>query len=224
MSWLMEPDGEWDTAPSGRDQPKSRLRVLALVLAGWLVVSVLVLIGLLTFGGRHSPQRPPTASAGRSPTSPAAAPAPSASATGSRPSGWVQRASDNQTDCAAHAYGQVQAFFRRTPCSSVHRELDTASASGRAVVIATSMVTFDTTADAAAYRALVTTDGTGNVSDLLREGGHYPGGPAELPTAAFDSHQAGTRVLVAEAAYAVGGSDFEDAMLKAMAAQAVTSR
>lgn len=223
MSWLTEPDEEWDTPPSDRDRPKSRLRILALVLAGWLVVSVLVLIGLLAFGGRHGSQHP-IASADQSPTAPATATTPSPSAAPSLPSGWAQRASDDQTNCAAHAYGQVQLFFRRIPCSSVHRELDTTTRSGRAVVIATSMVTFATTADAAAYRALVTTDGTGNVSDLLREGVRYPGGPTTLPTAAFDSHQSGTRVLVAEAAYAVGGSDSEDATLKAMAAQAVTPR
>jgi hypothetical protein len=223
MSWLMEPDEEWDTPPSDGDRPKSRLRILALVLAGWLVVSALVLIGLLAFGGRHSAQHP-IASADQSATTPAAAPTPSSSATPSRPSGWTQRASDDQTNCAAHAYGQVQLFFRRIPCSSVHRELDTTTRSGRTVVIATSMVTFATTADAAAYRALVTTDGTGNVSDLLREGVRYPGGPAKLATAAFDSHQSGTRVLVAEAAYAVGVSNSEDTTLKAMAAQAVTPR
>lgn len=223
MSWLLEPDDEWDTPAADRDRPKSRLKILALVLAGWVVVSSLVLVGLLAFSGHRGVQHPlGLADQGRS--TPAPSPMSTPSVAVSRPSGWAQRGSDDQTNCAAHAYGAVQLFFRRIPCSSVHRELDTTTRSGRAVVIASSMVTFATTADAAAYRALVTTDGTGNVSDLLREGVRYPGGPAKLPTAAFNSRQSGTRVLVAEAAYAVGGSDPEDATLKAMAAQAVTSR
>lgn len=225
MSWLTEPGEEWDTdtdTSADRDQPTSRLRILALLVAGWLVVAVLVFIALLTFGGHHN-SRPATPGSDERPTTPAAAPAPSPSATDSRPSGWVQRASDDQTDCAAHAYGKVQLFFRRTPCSSMHRELDTTSRSGRPVVIATSTVTFDTAAQAATYRALVIADGTGNVSDLLREGVRYPGGPAELATAAFASRQTGSRVLVAEAAYAVGSSDSGDSTLQAIAAQAVTA-
>jgi hypothetical protein len=219
VSWLTEPDEEWDTDPDAyRKEPKSRLKVVALVLAGWLVVSALVLIGLLAFGGRHG-----STSAIRAPEQgrQSSSASPSPSRTASLPSGWVQRASDDQPDCAAHSYGEVQAFFIKTPCSSVHRRLATTNPHGRTVVVATSVVTFDTAAQAATYRSLVTSDGTGNVSDLLREGVGYPGAPAELPAAAFASRQSGNRVLVTEAGYATGTSDSDDSTLKAVATQGV---
>lgn len=216
VSWLTEPDEDWDPV---EEEPKSRVRLIALVLGGWLVVSLLVLFGLLLFGG-HSDRHP--AATAPSPNSPGTA-QPSASPTDTLPDGWVREAGDDQTNCAAHSYGQVQAFFARTPCSSVHRLLATTNQGGRVVVIASNVVTFDTAAQAKRYLTLVTSDGTGNISDLLREGVSYAGGPSKLPAAAFASRQAGSRVWVAEAAYTAGTSNPDDPALKAIASEGITA-
>ena len=134
------------------------------------------------------------------------------------------RNADDQTDCTAHSYGQVQVFFAKTPCTAVHRQpLQHDQHEARAVVVAASTVTFGTATQAGEYLRLVTSDGTGNVNDLLREGSRYPGSPSKLPPAAFASRQDGNRVLVAEAGYAEGASDYSDATLQAIARQAVDS-
>ncbi len=209
MSWLTEPDSEWDSDDSPR-KPRSRLRLVALLLGGWLVVSVVVLLILLAVGGHHSADRAgsgATAGSSGSASKPASSASPNASAL---PDGWVRQAADRQTDCAAHAYGQVQAFFARTPCTSVQRLLATTNSHGRTVVIASNVVTFRTAAQAQQYLGLVNADGTGNIADLLRDGVTYPGGPDKLPDAAFASRLDGTRVLVAEAGYVGGTSGATD--------------
>lgn len=223
VSWLTEPDSEWDSPddPSNRTgEPRSRLRLVALVLGGWLVVSVVVLLILLAVGGRHSTDR------GASPLANSSTPASSAGRTASSgasamPDGWTRRASDSQTDCAAHSYGQVQSFFARTPCTSVQRLLATTSQRGRAVVIASNVVSFRTPAQAGQYLTLVNADGTGNIADLLRDGVRYPGGPDQLPEAAFASRLDGNKVLVAEAGYVGGTSSASDPDLREIAQQGV---
>ena len=214
VSWLTEPDADWDEPQS---RPRSRLKLVALVIAGWLAVSLIVLLGLLALSGHDSGRRP----AGAPGPGPSTATAPSSRSTGPGREGWVQRASDDQTNCAAHSYGQVQVFFARTRCASVHRTLFTTEQDGRTVVVAASVVTFGTAAQASSYLALVTSDGTGNINDLLREGIRYPGSPSKLPAAAFASRRDGNRVLVAEAAYAEGSSGPQDAALQAVARRGV---
>ncbi|MDQ1738458.1 MAG: hypothetical protein QOE53_110 [Pseudonocardiales bacterium] len=226
VSWLTEPDAEWD---EGAAPPRgNRLKMVAAVLAGWLAVSLIVLVGLLRFGDRDSPGKQagspvPRATSTAAPTAATSRPAGSASsvATGAIPVGWVRRAADDQADCTAHSYGQVLIFFTRTPCSTVRRSLLTTKRDGRGIVVATSAVTFRTPAQATSYLRLVTSDGTGNINDLLREGVRYPGSPSKLPGAAFASRQDGLRVLVAEAAYEQGSSDYRDPTLQATARTAV---
>jgi hypothetical protein len=224
VSWLTEPDSEWDAPgdPSNRTgEPRSRLRLVALLLAGWLVVSVLVLLILLAVGGRHSSNR---ASSGSSTTVVTNSARPSSSSTSGStalPDGWTRRASDSQTDCAAHSYGQVQTFFAHTPCTSVQRLLATTNRSGRTVIIASNVVSFRTPAQAEQYLGLVNTDGTGNIADLLREGVSYPGAPQQLPDAAYASRLDGKRVLVAEAGYVGGTSSASDPVLREIAEEGV---
>lgn len=222
VSWLTEPDGDWDER---QRPPRNRLKLAVTVLAGWLAVSLIVLVGLLTFAGHSSTDPPTSGLATAASTAPGSSPAPagpSGSPTGSqRPAGLMLRASDDQTDCAAYSYGQVQVFFARTPCASVRRSLFSTQQDGRGVVVAASSVTFDSPSQAADYLGLVTSDGTGNVNDLLREGARYPGSPSKLPVAAFASRRDGVRVVVAQAAFTQGSSDNQDAGLLAIARRAV---
>jgi hypothetical protein len=218
VSWLTEPDSEWDSEDHA-DKPRSRLRLVALLLGGWLVVSVVVLLILLAVGGhsaKHATGPVTTSGSTAGPTSRS-----TGSTTPALPDGWVRRASDSQTNCAAHAYGQVQGFFARTPCTSVQRLLATTNEGGRTVVIASNVVTFGSAAQAQRYLTLVNADGTGNIADLLREGVSYPGGPEKLPDAAFASRLDGNRVLVAEAGYVGGTSSATDPTLRAIADRGV---
>jgi hypothetical protein len=221
VSWLTSPDSDWDpdnpvaNVDPYPDEPRSRGRLIFLLVAGWLVVSVFVLIALLTFGGGGSKK------AGGQPSAPAPTSHTSQSRSLSVPDGWVQQAADDQTNCAAHSYGQVQQFFAKTPCLSVHRVLATTNQAGRNVVVASYVITFKDQGQAKRFNALVTSDGTGNISDLLREGITYPGAPRALPTAAFASSQDGSRVVVAEAGYVTAPSNPSDPALMAVAQQAI---
>ena len=246
VSWLTDPDEDWDVQEAPR---RNRLKVAAAVLAGWLAVSLIVLASLLRFHDRGSPDTPagaagastttastptspaPTspATTSPSPTSPSpTSPSPArtratSSATGAVPAGWVRRAEDEQTNCTAYSYGQVQIFFARTPCSSVRRSLLTTEQDGRSIVVATSTVVFSSPDLAASYLRLVTSDGTGNINDLLREGVRYPGSPSKLPVTAFASRLDGVRVLVAEAGFTDGRSDYRDPALQAAARKAIAA-
>jgi hypothetical protein len=224
VSWLTELDPDWDPQPP---PPRNRLKLVVAVLAGWLAVSLIVLVGLLRFDSRDSGHRSTGTPARSAPAASSPATGPDSSATaapgGATPAGWQLRAADDQANCAAHSYGEVQVFFARTPCSAVHRSLFSTTRNGRVVVVAASAVIFASAGQAAEYLRLVTADGTGNINDLLREGSRYPGSPSKLPPAAFASRQDGPRVLVAEAAFAEGPSDYSDATLQAAARQAVTT-
>jgi hypothetical protein len=213
VSWLSEPD-DWDADDD--KEPRSHLKLIAAILAGWLVVSLIVLGGLVLF--RHPKSN--TAQSHSTPPASTGSPTPTV-ANPPLPDGWVQQAADDQTNCAGHSYGQVKTFFGTTPCTSMHRVLATTNQGGRAVVVASSVVTFSTATQAQQYLTLVTSDGTGNVNDLLREGGSVAGLPKKLPEAAFESRQDGNRVLVAEAAYTDGKSNATDPGLKALAQRAI---
>jgi hypothetical protein len=159
-----------------------------MVAAAVLIVAVLAVVGLWVASGPDvTPGRP---SAGRSATVPGAE--------------LSERAARDDTDCAAHSYGRVRAFFTTHPCTSLHRALFTGTSSGTPVVIAVSTVSMATERDAADLQRLADSDGTGNVSDLLREGVTVPGGPARLHNASYASQRHGPALVIVEADTASG--------------------
>ncbi|HET9139967.1 hypothetical protein [Actinophytocola sp.] len=77
----------------------------------------------------------------------------------------------HDSNCADHAYGDVQKFLQTTPCQQLTRGLyTTTSADGRKVYANVSVVRMPTAENAAKLRELADSDGTGNVKDLVREG------------------------------------------------------
>ena len=101
--------------------------------------------------------------------------------------------------CEGHAYGQAASFLRERGCLHLDRSLWSANAEGRDVVVAVATVQMPDTNTAGAFRSLVDSNGTGNVSDLLREQRGYPGAPPLLTGQGYASAQLGDRVVVAEA-------------------------
>src|SRR5690242_10794509 len=75
VSWLTERDSDWQSQPP---PPRNRLKLVAVVLAGWLAVSLIVLVGLLRFDNRDSGHRSPATGPATSASSPAAGPGSSA--------------------------------------------------------------------------------------------------------------------------------------------------
>jgi hypothetical protein len=108
------------------------------------------------------------------------------------------QAQDSGSDCAARAYGQVVEFFRGTPCVGVYRALFEVRGSGGVVVlVAASWVHMPSEAGASAYRELVDTHGTGNITELSRERGRHR--DARFTGHVYASRRDGTVVANAQA-------------------------
>ena len=75
-------------------------------------------------------------------------------------------------------------------------------------------------ANAQALRALADTDGSGNVSDLLREGVRYDGGPKKQSKAEYASAQEGPTVTIVESSWTRGAGT--SSALDALASSALS--
>jgi hypothetical protein len=116
--------------------------------------------------------------------------------------------------CRGHAYNAVADFFARSDCTGLSRSLWSADAGGSPAVVSLSRVTMADVGGAQALRSLADTDGSGNVSDLLREGIRFPGGPAKLSGAQYASAQQDTTVTIVETSWTAtaGASSALDAL------------
>ncbi len=85
----------------------------------------------------------------------------------------LQAVADDST-CVGHAYGEIAAFFATTDCTGLSRALYSAQVDGGPAVVSVARVRMPDTARARDLRALTDANGSGNVSDLLREGVRYP--------------------------------------------------
>ena len=89
--------------------------------------------------------------------------------------------------CFDHAYGRAMiTFLTQHPCRGLQRYLGTTTVHGRPVAFAESTTGFaGTPKDPYVYSGkfirLEQADGTGSISDLLREGYRLPSGPTGVP-------------------------------------------
>lgn len=121
--------------------------------------------------------------------------------------------------CADHAYGDTAAYFAELDCTGLSRALYSAEVDGAPVVVSVSRVQMPDTGAARELQALTDRNGSGNVSDLLREGVRYTGSPDELSGAEYASAVSGTAVTIVESAWveddAAGSSAQVDAVADA---------
>lgn len=82
--------------------------------------------------------------------------------------------SSNESDCAAHAYGQVAEFLRAHPCIELHRAaLEVGVTRTGVVLVAAAWVQMSDVGQAIALKALIDRPGSGNITELSRERGRY---------------------------------------------------
>ncbi len=103
--------------------------------------------------------------------------------------------------CVGHAYGETAEFFAATDCTGLSRALYSAQLDGGAVVVSVARVRMADTAAARSLQALTDRNGSGNVSDLLREGVTYAGGPEGLSSAEYASAVSGPTVTIVESSW-----------------------
>nr|WP_204262202.1 hypothetical protein [Blastococcus saxobsidens] len=114
---------------------------------------------------------------------------------------YTLQATDLTDTCAGHAYGDVETALAVNDCTGLSRALYSASVEGAPVVVSVVRVTMADPATARQLRVLTDTNGSGNVSDLLREGVTFDGGPARLASAEYASAVSGPTVTIVETSW-----------------------
>jgi hypothetical protein len=112
------------------------------------------------------------------------------------------------SDCAAHASGQTQAFLKTTPCLQLTRAFYTAKLSdGRAVYSSVSVVRMRSAAEARQLRELTQKDGTGNVKDLVLDKAISVPPLTTLANGGYASEQRDQEVVIVESDSPTKGTD-----------------
>jgi hypothetical protein len=205
-------DGGWDTpAAQAAEAPPpeptgSRRRAALLVAAALVLVVVLGVGGWLLLPGGNADGGGTSPSASTSAAAPRAAANPTAGET-VQVDGvtYTMQAGRVDDSCADHAYGSVAGFFAGRDCAGLSRALWSAEVAGQPAVVSLSRVVMPDEATAQALITLTDGDGTGNVSDLLREGVSYAGSPDGLRNAQYASSRAASSVTIVEASWAAAG-------------------
>ena len=109
---------------------------------------------------------------------------------------YTVEAAETDVTCLGHAYGATADFFADNDCTGLSRALYSTEIGGEPVVVSVSRVRLADAATARSLRSLTDANGSGNVSDLLREGVRYTGSPAELSGAEYASAVSGTTVTI----------------------------
>jgi hypothetical protein len=115
--------------------------------------------------------------------------------------GYTLQAVQVDDTCVGHSYGQTADFFATTNCTGVSRALYSAELDGGPVVVSVSRVQMADPATARQLQSLTDQNGSGNISDLLREGVRYTGSPSELSGAEYASALNGSTVTIVESAW-----------------------
>jgi hypothetical protein len=104
------------------------------------------------------------------------------------------------TDCAKHAYGRIQQHLQTNPCDHLAQQLFVTEVDGRTVYASVSVVTMPDEEKAAELRALTDEDGSGNVSDVVRDGAVAIEGMDRLSGGGgYAAKQTGNEVVIVEA-------------------------
>lgn len=182
----------------------------ALFVVGLLAVAIVA--GFLWWLIRHDPEAEPPQAGSRpveqtsSAESTTTSPAPTTVQAGPY---TFESLTPNQVDrsCPDASYGKVRKWFGDNPCDRVVRGLYTTRQGQARAIVAISVVTMPTPEQAQHLKALTDTSGTGNVSDLLRDGSvHVPGAP-KVAGGNYASSAAGNTVTIIESSFYDGHRD-----------------
>jgi hypothetical protein len=107
-----------------------------------------------------------------------------------------------EDDCSQHAYSQTQEFFVEHPCQQLTRSAFSTKVDGRTVYTSVSVVEFDDPQNAADLQKLTQANGTGNVSDVVRDGVITVDGLKALNgSGGYASEVQGGRITIVESDY-----------------------
>lgn len=102
------------------------------------------------------------------------------------------------TDCAAKSYGEAQNYFKNTPCTALSRALYTVQYGDAKALVSVVLVSMPQASQATQLKALTDQDGTGNVTDLVRDHTYKAAGAPSVggEKAAYESQVSGSDVTI----------------------------
>lgn len=108
---------------------------------------------------------------------------------------------DTQDTCPTHAYGDTKRFLEGTKCERLTRQLYVAKVDGRTVYTSVSVVTMADGAAADELRRLTDKNGSGNVSDAVRDKLVTISGLEALNNGGYQASQSGRNVIIVESEF-----------------------
>lgn len=111
------------------------------------------------------------------------------------------------TDCAGKSTDDVKKWFANHPCQALSRALYTTTANGSKALVSVVLVTMPSADQAQQLKTLADRDGTGNVSDLVRDGTAKIAGAPKLADGVYASRVNGNRVTIVLSAFFDGHAD-----------------
>ncbi|MFI5612817.1 hypothetical protein [Amycolatopsis sp. NPDC051903] len=168
-------------SPPGPGRNDRDTKALALRGAGLLVIAIVA--GLVWYLIRHDSTPEPVA---QEPAKPSAF-------------DYKLVEGPNKTgDCAAKSYDDTKKFFQGNPCTSLARALYTVQYGDAKALVSVAKVSMPTAAQATELKQLTDQDGTGNVSDLVRDGTYKAKGAPKVSSdqAEYESEVTGTDVTI----------------------------
>jgi hypothetical protein len=194
-----------DNEDGDRDAPGSGRRIALFAVLALIVVAALAIVGWMAL--RDDEEGAGSTASDTTAAEPSeAGPQPGDVQEAGGIQFTVQAAQVDET-CAGHAYGDTQAFLDANDCTGLSRALYSAELDGGPIVVSVSRVQMPDNTIARELQALTDTNGSGNVSDLLREGVRYTGSPAELSGAEYASAVSGSVVTIVESAWVEENSE-----------------
>jgi hypothetical protein len=183
------------------EQASRTVRWLPVAAIALLAVMLVTAIVLATTGGGGENAAPPP-------------PRPSPTPVSQAVQGFQFLKRDLATDanCAAHAYGDVQASLQRAACTMMRRGSFESSADGHAVAVSIAVLYFNDEATASAFKNTADTAGGGGLGDLASETGKWPRTP-QFAGAAYASSVTSTAVRLVLATWLDGASSAGDPAL-----------
>ncbi|MPY99653.1 MAG: hypothetical protein GEU97_16985 [Actinophytocola sp.] len=126
---------------------------------------------------------------------------------------------DVTSDCAGVSYGTVRDWLASNPCQQISRGLYATDIGDAKALVSVIAVTMPSDAKATELKGITDTDGTGNVSDMVRDGTvRLPSAP-QVAGGAYASALKDDTVVIVEGSFYGGHSD--QALLDQIATAAI---
>ncbi|TWF91677.1 hypothetical protein [Saccharopolyspora dendranthemae] len=129
---------------------------------------------------------------------------------------FAQHATDRVGECGPGSYGDVQRFFQQQPCRGLRRGIFESRLGPSSVAVSIAIVDLPDARAATELRKLLESAGTGGISDLLSQGGGWPGAPRDFGDSARSVQQTANQVRVVQAVWSQRRSHPDDPELRAM--------